>query len=181
MPRKKKPKQAEETPPDLNRLDERAEHVRENIYYVPQKYLDAIANARQPAFNEQVWVEVYTWGGQWGWETRRGAFKWGVMGAELHGLAGEILVVSDEWKRADAFIRRQEEAEEAERRINSAWNIERAAKLAKMSIAVFQELPKYEQRRYLLEADFEDQNETYTRERHALYKNSRPKIFHLWL
>ncbi|MFL6284524.1 MAG: hypothetical protein ACJ74Q_15370 [Pyrinomonadaceae bacterium] len=143
--------------PDVNRLDERARHVRDHIWYVPQAYLDELSNTETPAFGEQLWVRVLPWGGRSGWDTKRGSYWWGVMGVELRGLAGEMLVVSDEWMRREADCRRQEESEEMERRINSPWNIERAARLAKTTIELFKQLPSYTRRRFLIDAFIEDE------------------------
>ena len=136
-------------------------HVRDDIWYVPQATLDEFANREAVAFADQIWVRVYPWGWRWTWSTKHGAKRAGVMGIELRGLAGEMLVVSDEWMAREREARMVEEREAQERWINSAFNVERAAKLAKLPIDVFKGLPSYEQRHYLLEAFIEEELSRY--------------------
>lgn len=141
--------------------------VRPGIWYVPPEQLDELANSEGTFFAEQIWVEVSHWGGRLGYERKRGSYWWGVLGVELRGLAGELMVVSDEWMERDRIVRAQEEAERQEKEIDSPWNVERAAKLARMPIAVFKELPSYERRHFLLEAWLNDMQKSDTHDSHA--------------
>lgn len=118
--------------------------------WVDQEFLDWVAEGfqakRQFSFDGKVWMCVTHWGGYHG--------PLDVMGAEAVDVAGQMRIrfVGERWVKAGAADEIDQATREFETKLQSPWNIERAAKLAGETIEGFKAWPEWQKRSFLIDA-----------------------------